>query len=287
MTSFQDDWGLVNFSRVKQGIQNGIASQDFFKTYYRLNTSQDIKTVQSLKTEITTRFQKSTVKREDLFLRVNEFINLFCEGRQGEVIADNEIPWEQLERDLQEVMLECADRVYGNCRITYLPRFIDEPNLYGPLLKSILVNLPFPPQRLTFNHERRSVLRRYAGRTMETFRTVYTSTGHRNFYICLRNSWARRAVLFFDGFNSSMPYINHQYGPDIDFPYTESKARYIVHRTLQNFSSRNPPASQEQVNQLLNTHFAGYGRNGNRCYINNDIFFQSSTHGNDKRGVLS
>lgn len=126
---------------------------------------------------------------------------------------------------------------------------------------------------MIYNRNRRATLRRYANEALDVLRRPHSRDSKMSdFGNRLRNSWNRRADLFYDGRDKIRPYIDHLYTLDHPAPYTRDNPRYFNRRELENFSDRTPSASRNQVNEILNIYSAGPSGRDLR-FRSHDVYF--------------
>lgn len=148
------------------------------------------------------------------------------------------IPWELLEEKVESAVINCADKTLSDSRFVRPPHFVNERSDYGELLDHVLVNWPYPRERLMYNPVRRSLIRKYAKNVRDILYDLYDDRAQWNdFHTYLTRIWNHRAKLYFDSQDVEEPYIIHEFSSDHHFPFTTSNPVNFNLRRLINFQA--------------------------------------------------
>lgn len=253
---FCQDYGLLHFKKDVKTLRECL--EEHLNIFW-YNDNSRLRSF--LVNNFAREFSRSTVSRTSLISDVTSHID--CLTMRSLTLNNIGRPRDELEEDIVKALLNCSDvntpenvnpsnRATSNDRLP-LPFFANEPTEYYRLLNLILVNWPCIPESMCSTPVRLDELRSYAERGLAALES--TDTGHCNQFM-LYESWERRALLFFDGRNDSSlyPYIDHRHSMDNQVPYALGNIRMFTDRSLINIRERNPLASQEQVNRILQLH---------------------------------
>lgn len=188
VTANQDAWGLFHFSQSQKDLSKCVREHELLKSL-EIQDPLDIEVVELIADLVAERFYGKTVSSEDLNY-AHSLTDAFRQRHFPQVRADNQIPWEQLERNLKKALIDCSDSVSNSSEFIDLPYFIQEQEDFGQLLDFVLVNWPYFRDQMIINRIRRSLLRKYAHEAENIFRRAYSSTSSRghNFYTRLKES---------------------------------------------------------------------------------------------------
>lgn len=142
-----------------------------------------------------------------------------------------------------------------------------EDSVLATVLNLILVEWPRSLGDIISTREGRKLLRRYVEdceRALERALNFFNNNTH-FFRVMIRNLWKLRAEIFYNHKNKKYPYIRHYYTLNDRDPHTCSCAATLLSSEIraENKSERDPPASSEDFNDILNLHVAdrpGYFR---------------------------
>lgn len=196
---------------------------------------------------------------DDFFIGIkSEVMDIIEELKASEKYRDENIPWNHLKRLVVEAVEE---ECFGRRRDPYregidvyveLPEFDSEPLDLANVLDFASVEWDEPLESMIQTRDDRATLRRYADQAQMTLALALSLYDHDYFKVALRALWMRRAQLYFD-FHSSRSYIRHHYF-DSEISTPDNIHDEFSARSGQNFEARNPPASPEELERVLNTH---------------------------------
>lgn len=269
VTTGQDIWGLIHFSKGKEALVECIEDHDLLNNIY---FGEDIQVIKVLIDLIAEKFYSNTKSKDDI-AHVSQLVDNFRNDRHIPLRAVNQIQWEQLKESLQKALLDCSDNTTTvTVRNSYesshqvLPHFIDEPPGVSLLLDYILVNWPYLEQRMIHNRPRRAILRRYAEDALKIFECTYAGDIAHNLNDEMRILWKRRARLFFDGRSDLFPYIDHRYSLHYLIPHTQGDNNEFVNRYDSNFIVRDPLLLRSRVDRFVNIYATNFSHEHNENF---------------------
>lgn len=253
------------FSRNEDSLAQCIENHEIFKTSYYKNLNI-VKTVTEHAVE-----KFSRPRKDEIDIEVKNMFAILVQEMPSS--SKLQIPWNQLEKDTVRVIEDCFDKFKddGNnnsesstqANLTALPNFGNILQDIDDLLDFILVDWPLPLQNMINTREGQIIIKKFATDAIIALDRALNSVGNRHhFRVLLRTMWLLRARQYFDAGNEQYPYIRHRYTNNRKL-MAEGDMNLFYNRSSQNFRDRNPPASQDALDRILNIHritdCPGYG----------------------------
>lgn len=163
-----------------------------------------------------------------------------------------EMPWDEIESyTLYALKMYCSD--------SYLPEFDYEPAEVGNILDFILVDWNESLFNMIQTRQGRLILRAYAKYAAIRLKVVFSCYNPEKFRALIRTLWMRRAQQYFNIRNRRYPYVPHMFDVNRIFPISDPDYfnNNLINRSppeIDNWEIRNPMASQEDLDRILNIH---------------------------------
>lgn len=256
---------MWHFSRDIRSLSHCIENDDVFKNIDQ--HSKNLKIVKTIALLAAQKFSRSIKEKNEIQQEVTDVI----ENLQREIAISStwKIPWELLETNTIQAIMDCSDEYEDmkdkiktsndvpnvSSKPTVLPEYKDSFYEVSDLLNYILVDWSEPLAEMSQTRNGRSLLRRYANDALKRLVSALNSLDdYRILRSLLLETWIRRAKNYFDGRDDSqISYIGHHYTIDGAL-LANGDINSFYYRRYENFADRNPPASDQNINEIIRIH---------------------------------
>lgn len=249
--SSSPDW--FHFSRDEVSLSNCI-QDSLLKDE---NWHEDVGVAKALSDIAARRFFGKFRSKEQFFKDAN---SMFYKLRNNKNVLFRSPPNTQLRMVIRKALESCANIYFRDqtkeLYMTPVPIFVNEPPEVADVLDLILVDWPSHPYQMIQSRDGRILLRRYANDALAALERVLHSTRtHNDLRFLLQKYWICRAVLYFDGSNNRLPYLDHRYTMDNSRPHMTENMSIFISRSSHNFNVLSPLEPQCSVDRIGNIHF--------------------------------